>query len=451
MNFSKQEGAASLVAIIAIVVIMVCAVALLIGALKPNTEVATVAANETNTNTISPLHEDVTEPEEETEANYDDPTRAKGFTYSFLDMENQSAKGKNVIYSPLSIKYALKLLVEGAEGDTKTQIENLIKDEEITKYKNIKDVLSLANAVYIREEYKDTILDTYTDTVKDNYDAEVLYDEFKDAKNVNSWIEDKTFGIIKDLLKDNQVQNPNLRMILINALAIDMEWKSSFSTDDTFSGTFDKDGKNLEVAMMHKKETLSENIAYKIDDNVTVLAMDLEEYEGVQLEFDAIMPNHETLDTFINDRSKDNIDYYLKDLTKASETEDGLNISIPKFDFDYSIDLKEELKAMGMKDAFEMNADFSKMTGDQTLYVGDAIHKADIEFSEDGIKAAAVTAFMMLAKSALMEPTHPIEVTIDKPFMFVIRDKETGEVWFTGAVYEPVLWENVKEEYRPQF
>lgn len=446
MNFSKQEGAASLVAIIAIVVILVCAVALILGALKPiSREVENVAVEDTNT--ISPLHEDVTEPDEETEANYDDPTWAKGFTYSFLDMENQSAKGKNVIYSPLSIKYALKLLVEGAEGDTKTQIENLIKDEEITKYKNIKDVLSLANAVYIKEDFKDRVLDTYTDTVKDNYDAEVLYDEFKDAKNVNSWIEDKTFGIIKDLLKDGQVQNPNLRMILINALAIDMEWKSSFSTDDTFSGTFDKDGKNLEVAMMHKGETFSEDIAYKIDDRVTVLAMDLEEYEGTQLEFDAIMPNHGTLDEFIADKSKDNIDYYLKDLTKASDTEDGLNISIPKFDFDYSIDLKRELQAMGMKDAFERSADFSKMTGDQSLFVGDAIHKADIEFSEEGIRAAAVTAFMMLAKSAIMEPTHPIEVNIDKPFMFIIRDKETGEVWFTGAVYEPVLWESVKAEY----
>ena len=54
---------------------------------------------------------------------------------------------------------------------------------------------------------------------------------------------------------------------------------------------------------------------------------------------------------------------------------------------------------------------------------------------------------MMLAKSAIGEPTHPIEVNIDKPFMFIIRDKETGEVWFTGAVYEPVLWENVKAEY----
>ena len=446
MNFSKQEGAASLVAIIAMVVIIVCAVALILGALKPmNREVENVAVEDTNT--ISPLHEDVTEPDEETEANYDDPTWAKGFTYSFLDMENQSAKGKNVIYSPLSIKYALKLLVEGAEGDTKTQIENLIKDEEITKYKNIKDVLSLANAVYIKEDFKDRVLDTYTDTVKDNYDAEVLYDEFKDAKNVNSWIEDKTFGIIKDLLKDGQVQNPNLRMILINALAIDMEWKSSFSTDDTFSGTFDKDGKNLEVAMMHKGETFSEDIAYKIDDRVTVLAMDLEEYEGTQLEFDAIMPNHGTLDEFIADRSKDNIDSYLKDLTKASDTEDGLNISMPKFDFDYSINLKEELKAMGMKDAFEMTADFSKMTGDQSLFVGDAIHKADIQCSEEGIRAAAVTAFMMLAKSAIGEPTHPIEVNIDKPFMFIIRDKETGEVWFTGAVYEPVLWENVKAEY----
>ena len=94
-----------------------------------------------------------------------------------------------------------------------------------------------------------------------------------------------------------------------------------------------------------------------------------------------------------------------------------------------------------------MNADFSNITGDTSLFVGDAIHKADIEFSEKGVKAAAASAAIMLENAIEIDEELPISVVIDKPFMFVIRDKATGEVWFTGTVYEPVLWEDVEEEY----
>ena len=236
-------------------------------------------------------------------------------------------------------------------------------------------------------------------------------------------------------------------MFLINALAIDMEWDSSFSTNDTYSGVFDKDGNNLKVAYMNKSNIYEDSISYKIDDDVTVLAMDLKEYDGVQLEFDAIMPNEESLDSFISNIDSKKIDKYLSNLNNLSEVDEDtdINIKIPKFDFDYSINLKNELMAMGIKEAFGYDADFSKITGDDSLFVSDAKHKADIEFSEEGIKAAAVTAMMMNEKMAL--PNDVVNIDIDKPFMFVIRDKKTGEVWFVGSVYNPVLWDDVKTEY----
>jgi serpin B len=84
----------------------------------------------------------------------------------------------------------------------------------------------------------------------------------------------------------------------------------------------------------------------------------------------------------------------------------------------------------------------------EELYVGDAKHKADIKFSEKGIKAAAVTVIMMLEKSAFEEPKEIVELNFNKPFMFIIRDKNTKDVWFTGTVYEPVLWDEVKDDYK---
>ena len=441
--FSKEKGAISLIVLILLAVVIMLLIIFGIYVLKSSessvTENPVASGSNTSTQEVAiPDIEDVPEADDSIKSN---------FTYSFLKLENEDVKNKNIIYSPLSIKYALKLLVEGADGNTKAEIEKIIENEGLTKYENIDKKISLANAVFIRDTYKDRVLDSYVDTVKDKYNSEIKYDSFENAKNVNKWVEDKTFDIIKDFLKDNQVQNPNLEMILINALAIDMEWKSKFSTENTYSGIFDEDGENLNVAFMHNSEVKTKGISYKLDEDVTVLAMDLEENDGVTLEFDAIMPNKVSLDEFISSSSKESINTYLSNLKESSDAKDGVNITIPKFDFDYSISLKKELIELGMKEAFSLDADFSKITGDKSLYVGDALHKADIEFSEDGVRAAAVTAFMMLEKAMIMEKTHPVEVIIDKPFMFVIRDKETSEVWFTGSVYKPVLWDDVKEEY----
>ena len=441
-KFFKENGSVNLAVLIIIAIIVICLAVFMIKTVKPTSQPR-------NSNTQRSLNDNPEEPEEEPEEEpiEDIDYNSEDFSYEFLKMESKENEGTNIIYSPLSIKYALNLLNEGANGKTKEEIDNIIGDLKLTKYKNIDKVMSLANSVWIREQYKDGVLDSYNKAVEDKYNAEIKYDEFESAKNINRWISDKTFGIINDFFTDERIKDDEeLFMILVNALAIDMEWDSNFSTNNTANGIFDKDGSNLNVAFMKKSNVFEDGISYKIDDDVTVLAMDLKEYDGVQLEFDAIMPNEEALDEFITNIDSQKIDKYLSNLTKASETEDDVNVKVPKFDFDYSIMLKQELMAMGMKEAFGYSADFSKITGDDSLYVNDAIHKADIEFSEEGIRAAAVTTFMLESK-AMMAENEVINVNIDKPFLFVIRDKETGEVWFVGSVYNPVLWDDVKAEY----
>ena len=178
-----------------------------------------------------------------------------GFTYSFFKLENDN---KNLVYSPLSIKYALSMLSEGANEKTKEEIDKLIKELTLTKYSNIDNVLSLANSTFIRNSYKEYVIGKF----EDKYDCEVIYDEFKDSKNVNNWIEEKTFNIIKNMLSDDLVQNKEVQMFLTNALAIDMEWKSRFENNDTRSRPFTKiDNEKIDVAMMHKV-TEDKNIKY---------------------------------------------------------------------------------------------------------------------------------------------------------------------------------------------
>ncbi|KAL6595888.1 cellulosomal serpin precursor [Neocallimastix sp. 'constans'] len=372
------------------------------------------------------------------------------FNFSFLKLENFK---KNMLYSPLSIKYALKMLQEGAANNTFDEINKLIGNTQLSKYTSIDKVLSLANGLFIRDTFYDYINTNYINTLKENYDAEVVKDEFKSAANANKWIEDKTFNIIKNMLDDDIVQNPSSVMLIINALAIDMGWYRSFSFENTNGYDFYLDnGEKMKTTMMSKTEK-STNLSYYIDDNVSVVTSDLKKYDDIQFEFMAIMPK-ENLSSFIENFTEEQMDHINQNLNFSTTIEDGVVFRIPKFKFDYDLELKQDLMKLGIKDAFNYSkSDFSKMEGstdpDKKLYVSEALHKADIEFTEEGIKAAAVTVFGMKATSA-HNPIipKPLYITFDKPFMFIIRDKKTQDIWFTGTVYEPNKWEDDKEEYK---
>ncbi len=365
------------------------------------------------------------------------------FSFKFLKMENNK---ENTVYSPLSIKYALQMLKHGANGNTRTQIENVIKNTDLVKYKNINNILSLANALYIKDKYSQYVKDEYKNILLDKYNAEIKYDDFKSAYNINNWIENKTFGQIKNMLTDEIVANQNSEMFLINALAIDMEWKDKFESKDTHGNTFYLENGEEMTATMMKKETKSDNISYYKDSNSIAISMDLEQYEDNQMQFIAIMPNND-LSQYVENFEADTLKNITNNLTLASKTKNGLNISIPRFSFDYNLNLGDDLNTLGITDAFNADsADFSNMSS-QKLWVGRALHKANIDFTEEGVKAAATTVIHMTDKSMLANENKPIEVKIDKPFMYLIKDKETNEIWFVGTVYEPNSWKDDKSNY----
>lgn len=365
------------------------------------------------------------------------------FAYSFLKLET---KNKNLVYSPLSIKYALLMLNEGADGKTKEEIEKVLKNLSVTKYDNINKTLSLANAVFIRDTYKEYVKEDYINSIKEKYNAETFYDSFKNADNVNNWISEKTFELIKDMVKDSVVKNPNLEMILVNALAIDMEWLDSFEAKNTRQQDFTK-GKNdvIKVAMMHKS-TKSKSYKYYQDEKVDILSMPLKDYDETSLEFIAIRPKDTSLYEFI---TNDNFDKELdENLSKLHETNnEELSISIPRFDFEYDLNLKNDLKILGINEAFdEQLANFDNMSK-RGLYVNDALHKANVKLSEKGVKASAATVIYMFDKAAILEEEKIVYLNYNQPFMFVIRDSKTNEVWFLGTVYNPIEWEDIKGEY----
>ena len=147
------------------------------------------------------------------------------FDLSFLKLENQK---ENKVYSPLSIKYALKMLEDGTTGDSKSQISKVVGNTSLTKY-NSNNNMSLANALFIRDSFENGIKQNYINTLKTKYNAEVMFDPFSTPQNVNSWVSNKTLKLV-----DNMVENINQDTVflLINALGIDMEWENKFLKPD---------------------------------------------------------------------------------------------------------------------------------------------------------------------------------------------------------------------------
>ena len=395
----------------------------------------------------------------------EEPKKTEGtgeLDFSFLKLENVK---KNLIYSPLSIKYAMKMLAEGAKENTKTQIDNLVEKYNLTKYKS-SDNLSLANSIFIRDSYKNEVLDSYITTLKDKYDAGIIYDAFKSANNINNWIDQKTFHLINNVLEDDQVTPADRILFLINALAIDMKWDREFSEENTRGQDFYKaDNSKIQATTMKQtviasSEPSDSAFTYYYDDEIQAIAKDLKSYDDYQLEFMAVMPKNQKLAEYVESMSTEEIGKIRKKISSnkmpasTGNVITRINLYIPKFKYEYELKFLKDLQALGMTDAFDPErANFFNMfkkpvvTG-ENYYVSEAIHKAMIEFSEEGIKAAAVTIFGM-AKSTSISITHyeDIDIRFDHPFLFIIRDKKTGELWFVGTVYEPNLWEKDKSEY----
>jgi serine protease inhibitor len=362
--------------------------------------------------------------------------QAKDLDLSFLKFEDNGTK--NMVYSPLSIKYALKMLDEGAEANTKAEIDALVGNLNLTKYERIDNVLSLANGLFILDTYSSKISNEYKETLMNKYNADLILDKFKNANNINSWVSDKTLGILNNAIPDEFLRVPNLKMVLCNALAIKMDWQTKFIEGSTRAGDFYKTANNIiRVATMDRDLNIRSD-KYYVDNSVTAVSMNFKKYDDVQLEFIAIMPNS-NLSNYIKNLKQSGLNNVLSKLNKPTKI---AHLYIPRFKFEYGLDqFVDDLNKLGIEEAFTGSADFSKMIKSHTpdLYVSNALHKASIDFKESGVDAAAVTAFTISAKSVSFVEL-PEVIRIDKPFLFIIRDVDTSEVWFVGAVYEPELW-----------
>lgn len=361
--------------------------------------------------------------------------------FAFNLYEQISDEKGNLFYSPYSVSLALGMTYAGARGQTEDEMAGTLNfnlpQEELHPAFNALDrsladsgendnfTLNVANSFWGQENYP--FLDSYLEALAVNYGAGLRALNFRNnpdsaRKTINEWVEDRTENKIKDLLPPKSITDQT-RAVITNAIYFNAVWKNQFQESDTENGKFKLlDGGEVTVPMMSQNETFR----YAAGGNYQAVELP---YQGENMSMLILMPSRDKFEDF-----EKSLDMNLINRITENLESQRVSLKMPKFEFESKMSLGDILSDMGMPSAFKPGiADFSGMTGDKSLFISKVLHKAFISVDEKGTEAAAATAVVM----ELSAVTPGIELSIDHPFIFIIRDDETGSVLFLGRVLDP--------------
>ena len=355
----------------------------------------------------------------------------------FAQMHKEEKSNENFCFSPLSASWALSMAANGADGTTREQMYETLGfscndaekinafQQKIIKRLAILDpekvTVSVANSMWVNENFK--IKKEFEKSNTAYYDAAVKNIKFDDAaaKAINDWCSQKTEGKITEIVKEI---NPLTELFLINALYFNGRWTDTFNKKRTKEEEFTKEnGEKIKVQMMHLKD----NLYYYEDENVQMVA---KPFGQKKLDMLFILPREGvTMDKSVQLLSE-NLDAWYSD-TEMEE----VNLGLPRYKAEYSTSLKKCLQSLGMSDAFTPGkANFSALSK-EPLFIGDVLQKTFVKVDEEGAEAAAVTSVTLLAMAA--GPPKPKNMVINRPFIYIIRERETGNILFIGRNGHP--------------
>ena len=358
-------------------------------------------------------------------------------------------KDGNLFYSPYSISLALAMTYAGARGQTEEQMSEAMNfplpQDRLHPAFNYLDLelnsrgegakskdgegfqLNIVNAIWGQGDYE--FLDEFLDTMAENYGAGIrLLDFISEAEKarvtINDWVSENTEGKIEDLIPQGAI-DALTRLVLTNAIYFNAAWAYPFDESMTRDRAFHLlNGSTVNVPMMHQ----TESFGYAAGDYYQAVELP---YDGKELSMVVILPQEGHFGEFESQLNSELVSGILGELEV-----NNVALAMPKFAFDSKLDLKETLADLGMIDAFvPSQADFSGIDGTRNLIITDVFHKAFVAVDEEGTEAAAATA---VVAGLTGMPEEPIEVTLDRPFMFIIRDIETGTILFVGRMMNPM-------------
>jgi serpin B len=355
---------------------------------------------------------------------------------------------ENLFYSPYSVSLALAMTYAGAAGDTAGQMAQALQFNlpaerlhpafnklalELAGRSAVEGVepdsafrLNVANSLWGQQGF--SFEQAFLDTLARNYDAGMHLVDFEHdteaaRQAINDWVSKSTQERIKDIIPEGAV-DALTRLVLANAIYFKAAWLYPFDAANTQTGAFHlTDGGSVDVPMMYEEKGLG---YIKGED---YLAVELP-YAGGQLSMLVLLPDTGGLAGF---ESRLNGGVVRGIVSAMTYTE--VRLTLPKFRMEWSAELSTGMKALGMTDAFDPgSADFSGMDGARDLFISGILHKSFVSVDEQGTEAAAATA-VIVGEAAM--PSNPVEVKVDRPFLFLIRDNPTGAVLFIGRVTNP--------------
>lgn len=344
----------------------------------------------------------------------------------------KSRESGGSLMSPLSVDYALGMTANGAQGKTLSQMEQVLGlsvnelNESLHAYAgalpdNENCRLSVANSLWIRQGFE--VEHDFLQTNATWYEAgmfEAPFDESTVA-DINRWTNWNTDGMIPDIL--DQIP-ANAVMYLINAIAFDAAWKAPYEDSQIVEDTFNaQDGSEQTADFMRSEENL-------YLENVDAVGF-VKPYSDPAYAFAALLPKEGTsIDDLIENLDGENLRATLREARQVT-----VNAKLPKFEGESTMELNDTLATMGMGDAFDPDAaDFTGISAGGNLFISRVLHKASIDVNEKGTKAGAVTSVEIAETSAPEEPGEIKTVYLDRPFVYLLIDRETNLPLFMGVV-----------------
>jgi len=365
--------------------------------------------------------------------------------YQRLRLENSQ---KNLVFSPYSIAMALAMTYGGARNETAAEMRSVLHiqqpDEAFHQSWNALDQLMLlraeapneyeqgvrlrvTNAVWAQQDY--LFLDEYLRLLALNYGAGLQITDFlnfpeESRQAINQWTYAETEEKIKDLIPQGAIHQLT-RMVLVNAIFLNAAWRQPFTEEHTQPGAFTlEDGSQIHVPLMWQIQ----NIPHSVNENYSLVELP---YSTGKLGMLLIMPAEGQMEAFSQALDANRLEKIMTDITWGD-----VDLALPRFQFRTGANLNDHLSQLGMKQAFiPTQADFSGMEPGKELYIDQVIHQAFINVNENGTEAAAATVVMMAGKG--FNPAEPAEIHFNRPFLFIIRDIETGAILFIGQVLNP--------------
>jgi serpin B len=359
---------------------------------------------------------------------------ADGLNQFAADTYRQLARTRgNLIFSPVSISTALSMALAGARGKTAEEMTAVLHTpsdatllDQLARAGNASgDELLLAQALWVERAFP--LQPDFVQALTARFHAPPVPVDFsKDPDSartaINQWTDQKTKGKIRDLFPSGSLDRAT-RLVLSSAIYFNGKWQSKFSPQATRPAPFhSQGGATVQTPFMNQ----TAHFSYHETASAQVVEMP---YAGGALAFDVILPKSGTpLSTLEDALRSDGLSTWLGQLHRRE-----VNLSLPKFRAEASFSLREILSAMGMATAFTTAADFSGIDGRRDLAISQVVHKAFIDVSEEGTEAAAATGVGI----SLTAFTPPATFRADHPFLFLIRDTNSGAILFVGRYEKP--------------